>query len=72
MRPDTTTGQPSRHGPNLATTLWLFGIFGEHQVMAHLIAKGVVISSLIHKEFPGFTRNFQFTTLASLVAIWLP
>jgi hypothetical protein len=29
MRPDTTTGQPSRHGPNLATTLWLFVTFGD-------------------------------------------
>jgi hypothetical protein len=52
MRPDTTTGQPSRYGPNLATTLWLIVSFGEHQVMAHLIAKGVFISSLIHKDFP--------------------
>jgi hypothetical protein len=52
MRPDTTTGQPSRHGPNLATTLWLFVIFGEHQVMAQLIAKRVLISPLINKDFP--------------------
>jgi hypothetical protein len=27
-------------------------IFGEHQVMAHLIAKRVLISPLINKDFP--------------------
>jgi hypothetical protein len=37
---------------NLANTLWLFVIFGEHQVMAQLIAKRVLISPLINKDFP--------------------
>jgi hypothetical protein len=32
--------------------LWLFVIFGDHQVMAQLIAKRVLISPLIHKDFP--------------------
>jgi hypothetical protein len=36
----------------LATTSWLFVIFGEHQVMAQLIATRVLISPLIHKGFP--------------------
>jgi hypothetical protein len=31
---------------------WLFVIFGEHQVMAQLIAKRVLISPLINKGFP--------------------
>jgi hypothetical protein len=30
----------------------LFVIFGEHQVMAQLIAKRVLISPLINKDFP--------------------
>ena len=37
---------------NMAQTSWLFVIFGEHQVMAQLIAKRVLISPLIHKGFP--------------------
>jgi hypothetical protein len=36
-----------REGTKLATTSWLFVIFGEHQVMAQLIAKRVLISPLI-------------------------
>jgi hypothetical protein len=36
----------------LATTSWLFVTFGEPQVMAQLIAEKVLISSLIHKDFP--------------------
>ena len=36
----------------LAKTSWLFGTFGEHQVMGQLIAKRVLISPLIHKGFP--------------------
>jgi hypothetical protein len=36
----------------LANTSWLFVIFGEHQVMAQLIAKRGLISPLIHKDFP--------------------
>jgi hypothetical protein len=36
----------------LVTTSWLIVIFGEHQVMAQLIAKRVLISPLIHKDFP--------------------
>jgi hypothetical protein len=36
----------------MATTSWLFVIFGEHQVMAQLIAKSMLISPLIHKDFP--------------------
>jgi hypothetical protein len=45
--------------------LRLFVIFGEHQVMARLIAKRVLISPLINKDF-------QFATFSSLVAILLP
>jgi hypothetical protein len=41
------------HAPTaLAKTSWLIVIFGEHQVMAQLIAKRVLISPLIHKDFP--------------------
>jgi hypothetical protein len=36
----------------LATTSWLFVTFGEHQVIAQLIAKRVLISPLINKDFP--------------------
>jgi hypothetical protein len=36
----------------MAKTSWLFVIFGEHQVMAQLIAKRVLISPLINKDFP--------------------
>ena len=36
----------------LVTISWLFVIFGEHQVMAQLIAKRVLMSPLIHKDFP--------------------
>jgi hypothetical protein len=39
--------------------------FGEHQVMAQLIAKRVLISPLINKAF-------QFATFSSLVEILLP
>jgi hypothetical protein len=38
--------------PNRVMILWLFVIFGEHQVMAQLIATRVLISPLIHKDFP--------------------
>ena len=38
---------------------WLFVIFGEHQVMAQLIAKRGLISPLIQKEFP--VRHSLFT-----------
>jgi hypothetical protein len=38
--------------PNRVKISWLFVIFGEHQVMAQLIAKRVLISPLIHKGFP--------------------
>jgi hypothetical protein len=37
---------------NRVTTSWLIVIFGEHQVMAQLMAKRVLISPLIHKDFP--------------------
>jgi hypothetical protein len=37
---------------NRVTTSWLFVIFGEHQVMAQLIAKRVLIALLINKDFP--------------------
>jgi hypothetical protein len=41
------------HAPTaLAKTSWLIVIFGEHQVMAQLIAKRVLISPLINKGFP--------------------
>jgi hypothetical protein len=46
-------------------TSWLFVIFGDHQVMAQLIAKRVLIALLINKDF-------QFATLSSLVAMLLP
>jgi hypothetical protein len=36
----------------LVNTSWVIVIFGEHQVMARLIAKRVLISPLIHKDFP--------------------
>jgi len=36
----------------LAKISWLFVIFGEHQVMAQPIATRVLISPLIHKDFP--------------------
>jgi hypothetical protein len=49
----------------LAKISGLFVIFGEHQVMAQLIATRVLISPLIHKDF-------QFATFSSLVAILLP
>jgi len=39
-------------GTNMANTSWLFVIFGEHQMMAQLIAKRVLMSPLIHKDFP--------------------
>jgi hypothetical protein len=31
---------------------WLIVAFGEHQVMAQLIAKGMLIAPLIRKHFP--------------------
>ena len=40
----------------LVIITWLFVIFGEHRLMAQLIAKGVFISSLIHKDFPDSPR----------------
>jgi hypothetical protein len=40
------------YASKLATTFWLFVTFGEHQVMAQLIAKRVLISPLINKDFP--------------------
>jgi hypothetical protein len=39
------------------STSWLFVIFGEHQVMAQLIAKRVLISPLINKEFRKRSRG---------------
>jgi hypothetical protein len=47
---------------------WVFVIFGEHQVMAQLIAKRVLISPLIHKDFPVRhprfpRRNYAAVTL---------
>ena len=36
---------------HMATTSWLFVSFGEHQVMAQLIATRVLMSPLIHKDF---------------------
>jgi hypothetical protein len=35
----------------MAKTSWVFVTFGEHQVMAQLIAKRVLISPLINKDF---------------------
>jgi len=37
---------------NLVTISWLFVIFGEHQAMAQLIAKRVLISPVINKDLP--------------------
>jgi hypothetical protein len=37
---------------NLAKFSGLFVIFGEHEVMAQLIATRVLISPVIHKDFP--------------------
>jgi len=51
--------------PNRVTTSWLFVTFGEHQAMAQLIAKRVLISPLINKDF-------QSATLSSLVVVLLP
>jgi hypothetical protein len=48
---------------NLVTILWLFVIFGEHQAMAQLIAKRVLISPLINKDLPvrhPSPRSWQF------------
>jgi len=36
----------------LVNTSWLFVIFGEHQVMAQLIAKRWLVSPLINTDFP--------------------
>jgi hypothetical protein len=47
------------------TTSWLIVSFGEHRVVAQLIAKSALISPLIHKDFP-------VRPLSSLVAILLP
>ena len=38
--------------PHICKGNRLFVIFGEHQVMAQLIAKRVLISLLINKDFP--------------------
>jgi hypothetical protein len=38
--------------PHPGKGCWLFVIFGEHQVMAQLIAKRVLIALLINKDFP--------------------
>jgi hypothetical protein len=51
--------------PRVQLEFQLFVIFGEHQVMAQLIATRVLISPLI-------TKDFQFATFSSLVAIVLP
>ena len=37
---------------NHVRTLWLFVIFGEHQVMAQLIARECSFLPLINKDFP--------------------
>jgi len=41
-------------------------IFGEHQVMAQLIAKRVLISPLIHKDFQFATRSLLVGNVASV------
>jgi hypothetical protein len=46
------TAHHRSHWSALANTSSLFVIFGEHQVMAQLIAKRVLIAPLIHKDFP--------------------
>jgi hypothetical protein len=51
--------------PHWCKGCWLFVIFGDHQVMAQLIAKRVLIALLINKDF-------QFATRSSLVAMLLP
>jgi hypothetical protein len=37
----------------MATTSWLIVSFGEYQVLAQPIVKRVLISPLIHQDFPG-------------------
>jgi hypothetical protein len=44
--------QDTSHDANMARTSWIIVTFGEHQVMAQLIAKRVLISPLINKDFP--------------------
>jgi hypothetical protein len=39
-------------GTKRVTTSWLIVNFGEHEVMAQLIARRVLISALINKDFP--------------------
>ena len=46
------TAHHRSHWSALANTSSLFVIFGKHQVMAQRIAKRVLISPLIHKDFP--------------------
>jgi hypothetical protein len=51
------------YSSNLVTISWLFVIFGEHQAMAQLIAKRVLISPLINKDLPvrhPSPRSWQF------------
>jgi hypothetical protein len=38
--------------PHRCKGCWLFVIFGEYQVTAQLIARRVLISPLINKDFP--------------------
>ena len=38
---------------NLAKTSWLLRIFGERQIIAQLIARRLLISPLIYKDFCG-------------------
>jgi hypothetical protein len=44
-------GAPVLGAAKRVTTSWLFGIFGEYQVMAQLIATRVLISPLMNKDF---------------------
>jgi hypothetical protein len=44
--------RPHTEWPALATTSWVIVIFGEHQVMAQLIAKRMLIAPLMNKDFP--------------------
>ena len=50
----------------MATTSWLFVIFGEYQAMAQLIVKRVLIAPLINKDFPVRRPLFARGNFASV------
>jgi hypothetical protein len=48
LQNESCGGAPTKR----VTTSWLFVVFGEHPVMVQLLATRVLISPLIHKDFP--------------------